>query len=176
MACAQGSARDSTVAARRLRGETISDSAAVHEFVQTFYDWYQSGKDTDPLWRLMTNGSTYLDPSLATILRADSTLALGSELSPNLIDFDPILFSQDPCPHYEVTQVRRQEEHYLVTVRPVCPSYPGEPQWQTKTPVVDLLPSGGAWRITNIWYPDISPTRNLKAILCEAGGFPNVCS
>jgi hypothetical protein len=143
--------------------------------VQTFYDWYQSGSSHYRLWRLMTSGSKYLDPGLANILSADSVLGLDPDLPRNLLDFDPVLDSQDPCPHYEVTQVRRQEGDYRVTVRPVCPTAEGQ-RLQTTTPIVELVPVYGSWRIINIWYPEPEQMYDLKSTLCKAGGFPKGCS
>lgn len=72
-------------------------------------------------------------------------------MSREVIDFDPFLNSQDPCPRYKVTDVRSAGRSYRATVQPVCPN-PNSQYWQTldKHTSVQVIPEAGRWKIANV--------------------------
>jgi hypothetical protein len=104
----------------------------------------------------------FIDADLMRALRGDSLAATERFPSRMLINFDPFLDSQDPCPRYDVAVVHRVGGVYKVTVRPVC----ADPRWQTQRPVVDVMLEDGHWKITNVTY-DHNGTKDLRSLLCE---------
>ena len=144
---------------------TAADSnAAVHRFVQAFYDWYVPIASADSVhipafYYVLTKADRYLDRDLAAMLRADS---VEEEIDPTkqtreTLDADPFLDSQDPCGPYEVIDVRRRGSAYVVRMR-ACHGDGG--------PVVEVRSVGGAWRISNML--DVGGGgRDLKSYFCE---------
>jgi hypothetical protein len=147
-----------------LRAAT-ADSASAHQFVQKLYDWYLAKPNQlhgAPQAWITLNSSESLEPGLAAMLRADSAAAVADQQARQTLNFDPFLWSQDPCPRYEVTGVVKSEAGFGVTLRPVC--FPENP-WQTKRPRVEVAPQkDGGWRVANVFYGD---SNNLRSLLCE---------
>jgi len=141
-----------------------ADQGAVRDFVQEFYSWYvpvaansRSGRPSD--LALNTRPSAF-DPSLARELKEDSD---AQEKVPGDIvglDFDPFLASQDPCERYEVANVDKKAESYLVGVRGVggCEKHDG----------VDLIAEvafrNGTLSFVNFDYPGLNQS-DLRTIL-----------
>ncbi|HEY5063070.1 MAG TPA: hypothetical protein VII52_16135 [Gemmatimonadaceae bacterium] len=145
-------------------GAAATDStAAMRQFVQGFYDWYTPIALADnhfPAdWRVLSSAPSYLDAGLASALRADSVASLIVPDQRETLNFDPFLASQDPCPRYEVTDVRSAPRGYRVRVRPIC----ADPRWQTATPVVVVIPDAGHWKIANVFYEN----DDLRSMLCQ---------
>lgn len=173
-ACAQGTPKDSPL---RSAGDSHSqappsqDSVAVHRFVQGFYDWYtpiaSKRHDSPAWWSVLDSATSLLDPELATAIRGDSAARQEMIDWREMLNFDPFLESQDPCPRYEVSEVRRDGLRYQVVVRPVCPSGEG-PRFVRSRPIVEVFPAAAGWRIANIWYvrPD-STKHDLRSMLCD---------
>jgi hypothetical protein len=135
-------------------------SQAVRAFVQHFYDVY-TDPSFSPAWPWL-DVDQFVDAKLMTALRADSVASLDMRRSREIINFDPFLDSQDPCPHYAVVEVRRNGAAYDVTVKPVC----ADPRWQTQRPVVEVMRQGDRWMITNMRYDHAGP-KDLRGLLCE---------
>ena len=159
--CAQSSTKSpapSSVVAQKAK----ADSTAVHQFVQGFYDWYIASHES------LANSppAQFLDVDLGTALREDSIARRDTAQARELLDIDPFLDSFEPCPRYEVTEVRPQGQAYRVTVRPICPDV----NWQrnqSRRPSLDVVSANGRWRIANVWYRwSDSTTHDLKSILC----------
>src|SRR5262245_40114873 len=101
-----------------------------------------------------------LDGNLARALRDDSSAQrVAGVPTREVIDFDPFLYSQDPCPRYEALHARREKGLYLVPVRPVCT----DTTWQTDRPVVAISRASGQWRIVNVFYEK----SDLMGLLCQ---------
>lgn len=150
-------ARPAASIARHAAAPAADSTAAARQFLQKFYDWYAPFAQTDPRfpawWAILTRDSADLDAHLARALRADSAAQRMNPRSREVIDFDPFLNSQDPCPRYTVTDVRPDGRGYRATVEPVCPN-PTAQYWQTldKHTSVKVIPQGGHWRIANVFY------------------------
>ncbi len=170
-ACAQGAPKNVARQAAPITLDSVvranDSTAAVRKFVQGFYDWYAPFVQTEPRfpgwWQILSSAPGYLDANLASGLRADSAAQRIDPVSREVIDFDPFLNSQDPCPRYEVTDVHSDGRSYRVSARPVCPNANWQ-YWQTldKTTVVEVVPEGGHWKITNVFYEK----GDLKSLLC----------
>src|SRR5205823_5972500 len=144
-----------------------SDSAAVVQFVQGFYDWYTSIVGTHPFpdeWAVLSAGTRFITGDLASELRADSVALEHPRPSGQTLNFDAFLDSQDPCWRYRVTDVRSGAGKFMVTVSAVCP--PQRQQYQSKRPVLEVVSQDGRWRIANVFYEK----GDLKSLLC---GFAN---
>ncbi|HEX4684640.1 MAG TPA: DUF3828 domain-containing protein [Gemmatimonadaceae bacterium] len=145
----------------------VDSAAAVRRFIQQFYDWYTpfvAAGPKYPAWfRILTYSERYLAEPLASALRADSTEQGVNLDSREVIDFDPFLESQDPCPLYEATDVHSDRHDYRVTVRPICPN-PISQGWQTSKPVVSVVAEGGQWKIANVYYKEKG---DLMSMLCR---------
>jgi hypothetical protein len=143
----------------------VADSEAAHRFVQKFYDWYTAGtaygvKAPAGFDQMLAN---YLDASLAAALRADAAAQRDSAQFRQSLSVDPFLFSQDPCPRYEVAEVRRVEGKFVVTMRPVCANATAQ-KYQNKQVAVEVARQGDEWRIHDVSYLDGS---TLKGRLCN---------
>jgi hypothetical protein len=146
------------------RGQRGSDEKAARQFVESFYSWYTPRANADlkypSWWIILTSRPGALDDRLAAVLRADSAAQRGvGEPTREVINFDPFLYSQDPCPRYEPLQARREKGLYLVEVRPRC----ADTTWQTQRPVVAVSRSAGEWKIVNVFYEK----SDLMGLLCE---------
>jgi hypothetical protein len=132
--------------------------------LQTFYDWYVPVANGDrryrALWEVFKVRPEVLDSALLGALRVDSASGPNPTVAMReILEFDPLLESQDPCPRYEVVAVRAAALGYRVTVRPVC----ADSTWQKQRPVVSVVRQGNAWRITNVYYEK----SDLRTMLCE---------
>lgn len=162
-ACAQGPKRASSLRDSSI-GTQDSVSAARH-FVQAFYDWYAPIANANlryPAdWKVLTVANQYLDDGLAVALRSDSTARADAKRTRELLDFDPFLAGQDPCPTSRVTEVRRSGATFLATVL-TCARTKND----TDGPrvVARVIPVNGHWRITNIEYGENS---DLRGWLCK---------
>lgn len=140
-----------------------ADSAAARQFVESFYKWYAplaNAESRSPAWwRVLTSRPGSLDDDLARALRADSAAQRVVVPTREVINFDPFLDSQDPCPRYDALQARREKAVYLVTVRPVC----ADSTWQTQRPVIAVFRAASAWKIVNIFYQK----GDLMGLLCQ---------
>ena len=142
--------------------EAGTDSAFASAFVQSFYDWYtplaNAESPTPAWWRVLTTRPEALDSNLVRALRADSAARAGVPTR-EVLNFDPILDSQDPCPRYEAVQTQRKNGAYFVTIKPLC----ADTTWQTQRPVVAISRAANRWRIVNVYYDK----GDLMGLLCQ---------
>jgi hypothetical protein len=130
--------------------------------VQEFYNRYQD--TTFFKASALRDLDQFVDADLMRALRGDSSAAAQPRDTRQMLSFDPFLDSSDPCPRYDVVDVRRDGQTYKVTMRPVCAGSSG---WQTQRPVVDVVREGNRWMIANVWYDyDHNGPRDLKGLLC----------
>lgn len=148
-------------AGRDVASITADSTQAVRQFVQRFYDWYVPLTIADHAfpaeYYVLDKADSYLDPDLAAALRADSVV---EEVDPEAatretLDFDPFLFSQDPCGPYEVVRVARRGDAFRVGMRP-CHA-------DGISPTVEVRAEAGQWKITNLLYGD----GDLRTYLCR---------
>jgi hypothetical protein len=120
--------------------------------VQEFYDWYlplTSVQRVGPTWyELLTRRSEILTPQLRRALQADSAAQVGAPGESVGLDFDPFLFSQDPCERYEVGGATRKGTRYWVDVYEVCA---GKRSAHPHV-VAEVAPSRGGWVFVNLHY------------------------
>lgn len=140
------------------------DSAAARVFVQSFYDWYAPIANAESRvpasWRALTSRPESLDGKLMRALRADSAAqSEGAAATRDVINFDPFLASQDPCPRYEALQARLENGEYLVPVKPICL----DSAWQAQRPLVAVSRASSEWKIVNVYYEK----RDLMGLLCQ---------
>ena len=147
---------------------TTSDSAKIHLLIQEFYDRYTAleSQRKDGLGHVLLSDSLAIEPTLLAALREDRLARRDLSEPREVLNFDPLLASQDPCPKYAVTDIGDSAGKYRVTMRPVCPTPDGQ-KWQTSRPVVQVEFIGQRWLITNVFYTDTKPPTNLRAILCR---------
>ena len=129
-----------------------SDTDAVRDFVQKFYDWYvpSSRASSDrPAEIVLRERPSAFDSTLARGLKEDSDAQ--SKVAGDIVglDFDPFLAAQDPCERYELVGVRKSGESYLATVRGVggCENH------EEADVDAEVISRDGAWVFTNVRYP-----------------------
>jgi hypothetical protein len=141
--------------------------ASAKFFVQEFYTWYllPGIESRGPKWyRVLNDRESALSDELTFWLRADSAAqATSGEVT--ALNFDPFLSSQDPCPRYEVGEVRARARNYEAAVFAVCAG--AKPAVPTVT--TEVARNGSTWKFVNIYYG----TTDLRKLLCEdaATGF-----
>ena len=137
------------------------DSAlAVRRFVQGFYDWYTPIALSDhrgpAWWSVLSSPVPYLDHDLAAAIRADSVARVAEPITRETLNFDPFLFSQDPCGPNEVMDVRRAGDSFRVPIR--------------------MCTSSGAWVVVEVGFVDGGMTvlnvrsvngDDIKSLLCK---------
>jgi hypothetical protein len=144
---------------------TEADSAAVHSFVQGFYDRLSvpksSPKSGPGYWVALASGD--LENDLAVGLRADSARRARRLEPARMLDLDPFLDSEDPCARYEVAEIKRSANgRYQVAVRSVCPDSISQ-RLQATRPIVEVRRDGNRCLVANVLY---ERGQNLKGILC----------
>jgi hypothetical protein len=150
----------SCVAAPVADGPASAESA--RQFAQSFYSWYApkaNSENASPAWRAALETSDFaLSPQLASALKED--LEAHDSVRGEIVglDFDPFLFTQDPCERYDAGNAVRRGASYRVPMNAVCegtkdgrPDVFLEVSWQ-----------GGRWTIVNAHYPG---ARDLLFIL-----------
>jgi hypothetical protein len=126
-----------------------------HRFAQGFYDWYVSQVfkvgDREAPWHvaLKYEGDSF-SRELARSLRASDAEAK-AEGDP-VLDFEPILNTQDPAEHYVVRTVRVSHNQCLADVYGVW-TRPVPNNGQTLNVVAELVSKKGRWVFVNFHYP-----------------------
>jgi hypothetical protein len=149
-----------------------SEKGCLH-FAQAFYNWYVAEvfkdfgiRDSGDPWHaaLKYKGNPF-SPELTQAL-IDSEAEAKVDGDP-VLDFDPILNSQDPAEHYVVKKVTYKNGHYWVEVygvwsRPVAPEEEKRPQV-----IAEVIFKDGRWQFVNFHYPDSThpDSTNLLSIL-----------
>jgi len=140
-----------------------SDSAAAVAFVASFYRWYTPKTHTE------TGGPAFVvalrsrraafAPALYQALEADATAQAKVKGDIVGLDFDPFLYSQDPCERYEPTQAVRQRGGFRVTVVPTC-SGRKDPDAAV---LADVEPQNNTWVFAN--FADHEGKNDLRSTL-----------
>lgn len=141
-------------------------------FVQDFYNWYAANvfkdfkaKNRWVPWRAAMKYKGNPFSSELTKALIDSDAEAETDRDP-VLDFDPILNSQDPANRYMVRSVTLKDGHYWANIygvwrRPV-PDQGGEPQV-----VAEISFESGRWLFVNFHYPNSTnpDNENLLSIL-----------
>ncbi|HET6931065.1 MAG TPA: hypothetical protein VFI45_12150 [Candidatus Acidoferrum sp.] len=163
-----------SLGASSLRAQVRSEASleACKKFAQSFYDWY-AGNDQKEL-----RGKTQITPWGAAIkyrphsfsgeivralTKAD---AKGETEKDAVLDFDPILNTQDPADHYVVRRVSYKSNTCRAEVYGVW-SRPVSDQGKRPQVVAEMAFEAGRWHFVNFHYPNSTnpENENLLAIL-----------
>ena len=128
---------------------TASGPARV--FVQDFYSWYvpRAQNDASGLDAVLRERSDALGAELAAVLRKDVEAREKATGEIAGLDFDPFLFSQDPCERYEVGNVTAHGSSYRVAIHGVCSgTRSAEP-----SVTAEVAKREGRFVIVNLHYP-----------------------
>jgi len=141
-----------------------TDTKVVQDFVQDFYNWYvpavASRGSARPADIALRDRASAFDPSLARQLKEDSDAQAKVHDDIVGLDFDPFLFAQDACQRYEVLNVQKRPDSYLVDVRGVG----GCEKHDAVDVIAEVASRNGAWVFVNFHYPGPDAT-NLMAVL-----------
>jgi hypothetical protein len=152
-----------------LAGQEASHDTekSCQRFAQDFYDWYVKKVTSDfkasnpsaPWHAALKHDGNPFNPRLTRALIASDAEAKAD--GDPVLDFDPMLNSQDPADHYVVRSVTIKNNHCWATVygfwsRPV-PARANEPQV-----AAELEFKGGRWLFVNFHYPNNTKTTNAE--------------
>lgn len=139
--------------ARVSTGDVETDGGA-RAFVQDFYGWYVPKSleaPTTPPWRIvLQERANALEPALSLALKQD--IDAQDRVAGEIVglDFDPFLFSQDPCERYEVVEMKQRGPVYDITIHSFCDG--------AETPqaivVAEVAKRGNRYVILNLHYPE----------------------
>lgn len=99
-----------------------------HQFVQAFYDWYApiadasanpGTKSESPVLLALRSRRDSFTPGLRRLLIEDDRAQSKAHEIVG-IDYDPFLFSQDPCERYAAEKVTIRNDRCFVEVHPIC--------------------------------------------------------
>jgi hypothetical protein len=152
--------------------ETQGDEKSCLHFAQAFYNWYVMEVFKDfkanvgiAPWHaaLKYRGDPFSSELSRALIQSDAEAK--AEGDP-VLDFDPILNSQDPAERYVVRTVTRKDGHYLVEVYGVW-SRPVPDQGQGPQVVAEMTFKDGHWQFVNFHYPNYTNpnNENLLSIL-----------
>ena len=139
------------------------------DFVQTFYDWYvakavPATSNTAP-WReaLKNKGSSFSSELVQALMHSE--VEAKQEGDP-VLDFDPILDSQDPSDHYVAKKAAEKDGHYWVEVYGVSSAIPLDRKKEPDV-VAEVVFEDGHWKFVNFHYPGSKypASENLLSIL-----------
>jgi|SRR5579863_5118178 len=162
--------------ASRLPAQTRTreDTESCQRFTQAFYNWYVAkvfqsfhDKNADPLLEgLDYKGHPFSRGLVQGIrkVRAEEVKSHGA-----ILDFDPILNSQDPAEHYLVRNVTEKDGRYLAEIYGVWHTPPSDLRKGPQV-VAEIIYRQGRWVFVNFHYPG-SPfpeSENLVSILKSA--------
>lgn len=151
--------------------DSIGTQESCRLFTQEFYDWYlpnthvkQAKLNGMPALKFALKGRRYaFESELARQL--DAVRALEKRDREPLLDFDPVLNSQDPASHYAVEKAELKDGRCWADVY-------GE--WRVfkksekPSVVAELTFRNRQWQFTDFWYPD-SEHRDSKSLLRTLG-------
>ncbi|MGE5624758.1 MAG: hypothetical protein ACM3ZT_04340 [Bacillota bacterium] len=132
-----------------------TESEAVHDFVQGFYDWYvglaQKESNQEPPYEAALKSTRWpMSQEIVAALNADMAAQAKTPDDVVGIDFDPFLNAQDECFPYKAGKVTQTGSRYQVTVIDSHCSDP-HPEWPTVIAVVEERK--GTWTFVNFLYP-----------------------
>lgn len=130
-------------------------ASAPQNFTRSFYDWYSTlvkAKHSAPPWlAALDQRAAHFKPELSQALRGASMPRKGDEADDiEELDFDPFLWSQDPCERYEVGKVTGKGASYHVEVYSICE---GEKSDRPEV-IVELVQTPQSWVFVNFHYPE----------------------
>ena len=151
--------------ARRNLQESIK---SCQQFAQSFYSWYVTNAYKDPHvepWHVALNykGNPFSSELTQALIGSDAEAK--AEGDP-VLDFDPILNTQDRAERYVVRSVTRKNGHFWANVYGVWSTPPSD-QGQGPQVVAELIFRNSRWFFVNFHYPNhTSPdNENLLSIL-----------
>lgn len=141
-------------------------------FAQAFYSWYVSNtlkdfsaKNRWVPWHaaLKYRGNPFSSELTRALIKSDAEAKADGD---PVLDFDPILNTQDPADRYEVRIISHKNGHYLASVYGVW-SRPVPDQGKEPQVVAEMVFENGRWLFVNFHYPNsTSPNNeNLLSIL-----------
>jgi hypothetical protein len=138
-----------TLVAFASYGQTPDGSKSLHQFVQTFYNWYV------PIANKPSQGPTccialkqrpqLFSPELIKALQSDLNAQAKSPGEIVGVDWDPFLNSQDPEQHYQVGSIKHSSSVYLVSVHAVTSGKMS----QTADVIAEVSKINGLWIFSN---------------------------
>ena len=152
--------------------ELLNSEQSCLDFTQAFYNWYitEVFKDFktnngEAPWHAALNyeGNPFSHELTRALINSDAEAKADGD---PVLDFDPILNSQDPADRYVVRSVTRKNGRYLANVYGVW-SRPVSDQGKEPQVVAEIVFKGSRWQFVNFHYPDsTSPdNENLLRIL-----------
>lgn len=148
-----------------------SEESCLH-FAQDFYSWYvknavkkEMTRNGQAAWKtaIQLTGNLFSAELTRALMKSEEEEKAEGDA---VLDFDPILASQDPADRYNVRSVARKDGHYLAKVygvwqRPV-PDQGMEPQV-----VAEIAFEKDRWVFVNFHYPNCTSrdNENLLSIL-----------
>jgi hypothetical protein len=150
----------------RAQKEPDSGRESCLRFVQSFYDWYVAEvfkdlKEHKVPWHsaLKYKGNPFSQELTRALIASDAEAKVDGD---PVLDFDPILNTQDPAERYVVQNVTYKNGHYWAEIHGVW----SEPAPDNKPQVVaELTFQDNRWSIVNFHYPDSPDDVNLLKIL-----------
>jgi hypothetical protein len=133
-------------------GEKHSSQLAAR-FAQEFYAWYMPvvvDGQVIPAWKAaLEKRSEAFSPELAAALKSD--VDAQEKVTGEIVglDFDPFLFSQDPCERYDVGKIIAHGSRYRVAVHRVCDGSKSE----DPDVIAEVARQDGEWVFVNFHYP-----------------------
>lgn len=153
-----------------LRGQRTvqaTKDSCLH-FTQTFYNWYvahalNAANSVPWIVALKYEGGPFSKDLAQALVRSESEAKAEGDA---VLDFDPILNTQDPADHYLVRSVTRRQGHYWANVYGIW-SRPVSGQGQKPQVVAELMFKHGRWFFVNFHYPNSTnpDNENLLTIL-----------
>jgi hypothetical protein len=104
----------SVVTGFSLRGQTQDSQdtqKSCRNFVQQFYDWYVKRPELPPALKYRPSA---FSPELLRRLKEDGEAQARVRDEIVGLDFDPILYSQDPGGHYVVSRIKLKAKGHLL--------------------------------------------------------------
>jgi hypothetical protein len=131
------------------------------QFVQSFYDWYVSKaivQNRERPWHLAAKhgGKAFDDKLTQALAKSDAEVRSTGDA---VLDFDPILNTQDPAERYVIREVTRKDGHCLANVYGVW-SRSVPDQGKKPQVVAEIAFENGRWLFVNFHYPNSSSPKN----------------
>lgn len=161
------------ICAYRLPAQTPvrDDRKSCQRFTQAFYNWYVGQvfesfdkRDMDPLLEALDYKGHPFSREIAQGIR--KVRAEEETTHEAILDFDPILNTQDPAEHYVVRKVTAKNGHYWAEIQGIWDA-PRTGVGKGHQVVAEIAYSHGRWTFVNFHYPgDPDPrSENLVSML-----------
>jgi hypothetical protein len=135
-----------------------SEKSCLH-FAQTFYGWYVAevfkefrASDGKAPWHaaLKYEGNPFSAELTRALVRSDAEAKADGD---PVLDFDPILNSQDPAERYVVRTVTRKKGRYWAEIYGVW-SRPAPEEDKRPQVIAEMIFKDNHWQFVNFHYPD----------------------